>query len=89
MAHDTNLICCKCMKDDSEERLFKCYDKGLSTLKEQCAELDLFDLLQRVNDQWACNQLAIHTSCRAYLNNEIRRVRILIKRKELNNFAHK
>ena len=78
------------MKDDSEKRLFKCSDRGLSTIKDHwCAELDLFDLLQRVNDQWACDRLAIHTSCRAYLRNEIRRVRNLIKHKDLNNLARK
>ena len=63
MAHDTNLICCKCMKDDKEENPRKCYVTGMSTLKKQCAELDLFDLLQRVNDMWARNQLAIHRTC--------------------------
>ena len=80
MADATNLICCKCMKND-EEKPRKCYETGMSTLKKQCAELDLFELLQRVNDMWARNQLAIHRTCSENLRNEIKRIRKLIKHK--------
>ena len=69
------------MKDEKEEKPLKWYEAGMSTLKKQCAELDLFDLLQRVNDMWARNQLAILRTCSENLRNEIKRIRKLIKHK--------
>ena len=77
MAPDTDLICCKCLKDGSDEKLARCYEKAMSSLKEYCVELNLFDLLQRVNAQWTTQKLAVHRSCRMKLKEELRHLHFI------------
>jgi hypothetical protein len=64
------LVCCKCQKDETFEKLVKCYSKGMEKLKTLCKIHGHHDVLDVIEEQWKLGRLRIHETCRLILHNE-------------------
>jgi hypothetical protein len=69
----SDLVCCKCRKDDSTEKLSKCHSASKEKLTDLCRLMGLGSVLDAIEEQWKSGRLRIHHSCRQSLHNESRK----------------